>query len=321
MRPVTVVGAGGTIAMRGRHATPDLTAEGLVAAVPGLAATDLEVVGVRNLPGAALGLDDALAVARAAVAAADGGRGVVVTSGTDTIEELAVLVDLMHDAEPPVVVTGAIRPASAAGADGPVNLLQAVAVAGADAAAGLGAVVLFAGQVHAARFVRKADSTGPTAFASPQTGPIGYVEEDRVAILVRPPRRSSPLAVAHLDARVPVVGTGLGDDGALVDLAVEAGCDGLVVVALGAGHLPPPVLEAVERAAARVPVVATARPERGALLTATYGFRGSERDLRAAGVVPAGRLSPAAARITLVAALGAGVAGDALAGVFMDADP
>ncbi|MEW6582789.1 MAG: asparaginase [Actinomycetota bacterium] len=321
-RPVTVLGAGGTIAIRGEHATPGLDAAGLVAAVPQLAAcTGLEAVSIRNLPGAALGLDDALAVARAAVTAAAGGRGVVVTTGTDTLEELAVLIDLMHAGDAPIVVTGAIRPATAAGADGPANLLQSVALAGAPAATGLGTVVLFGGQVHAARYVRKTDSTGPAAFASPQTGPVGYVEEERVAILTRPPRRADALDVARLDARVPVVGTGLGDDGALLRLAVQAGCDGVVVVALGAGHLAPPVIDAVERAARRVPVVAACRPERGALLTATYGFRGCERDLRAAGAIPAGRLSPAAARITLAAALGAGRSGGSLARVFADADP
>jgi L-asparaginase len=151
-REVTIVGAGGTIAMSGVHATPAHDADALVAAVPALGVrAGLEAESVRNLPGAALGLDGALAVALAAVAAANRGRGVVVTSGTDTIEELAILIDLMHGANAPIVVTGAIRPASAVGADGPANLVQAVAVAESSEAAGLGAVVVFGGQVHAAR--------------------------------------------------------------------------------------------------------------------------------------------------------------------------
>lgn len=302
-RPVTVIGAGGTIAMRGTHATPALDAQDLIATVPELAAAgDIRVYSVRNLPGAALGLDGALAVARAATAAAAGGRGVVVTSGTDTIEELAVLIDLMHGGPAPIVVTGAIRPASAPGADGPANLLHAVAVAAATEATGLGTVVVFGGQIHAPRFVRKADSTSPTAFASPQAGPIGYVEEGRVEILLRPPRHPS-LSVAHLDARVAVVTSGLGDDGALLRIAAGS-MDGLVVATLGAGHLPPAVMDAVESVSARVPVLATCRPERGAILHAIYGFRGSEQDLRASGAIPAGRLSPAAARIALIAFLG-----------------
>lgn len=315
-----VVAAGGTIAMSGARAVPRLDAAALVAAIPDLAAVEgLEVESVRSLPGAQLGLDDALAVARAALAAAADGLGVVVTSGTDTIEELALLCDLIHHGQEPIVVTGAIRPGSTAGADGPANLVDGVAVAGSQAAAGLGAVVVFGGQVHAARFVRKEDSTGPTAFGSAQTGPIGWAGERRVAILVSPPRRPA-LVVERLDARVGVVPVGLGDDGWLVRAALGADADGLVVVALGAGHVPPAVLEAVREAAARVPVIACLRPERGRMLRSTYGFTGSEGDLRASGAIPAGLLSPAAARMKLVACLGAGLRGRALRETFRDDD-
>lgn len=318
-RPVRVVGAGGTIAMRGEHAAPSLEAADLIAAVPALADVEgLHAESVRNLPGAALGLDDALAVARTARDAARSGDGVVITSGTDTIEELAVLVDLLHDAEAPIAVTGAIRPASAPGADGPVNLRDAVAVAESAPATGLGAIVVFGGQIHAARWVRKADATGPAAFASSQTGPIGWVEEGRPVILARPDRRPA-IDPSSLTARVDVVSIGLGDRG---DALRTAGrdADGVVLVALGGGHLPPAVLDALGDIAAAVPVVATVRPERGTVLRETYGFRGSERDLRASGVLVAGRRSPAAARITLIAALGAGLSRQGLADVFRTDD-
>jgi L-asparaginase len=292
-----------------------MSADDLVAAVPALAAFDLDVESMLNVPGAALGLDGALAVARAARGAARAGRGVVVTSGTDTIEELAALIDLMHDAEPPVVVTGAIRPASAVGADGRANLRDAVGVAASGTTAGLGCVVAFGGQIHAARWVRKVDATGPVAFGSYHSGPLGWVEEGVPAVLTRPVRAGA-IDPESLDARVEVVAAGLGDDGGLVRAALSSGADGLVVVALGAGHLPPATIDAVEVAAARIPVVATVRPERGTVLHATYGFRGGERDLRAAGVIVAGRRAPAAARIALIAALGAGLAGRELRRVF-----
>ena len=302
--------------MRGDRAAPALDADELVAAVPELARFDgLEVESVLNVPGAALGLDGALAVARAARRAGLKGCGAVVTSGTDTIEELAVLIDLMYDGTPPIVVTGAIRPASATGADGPANLRDAAGVAASQAAAGLGCVVVFGGQIHAARWVRKVDATGPTAFGSFQTGPIGWVEEGRPVILARPGRRDA-IDPAALDTRVDVIAAGLGDGGALIRAAVADGADGLVVVALGAGHLPPGVLDAVEAAVLRVPIVATVRPERGSVLHRTYGFRGSERDLRASGVIVAGRRSAAAARIALIAALGAGLSGAGLRRVF-----
>jgi L-asparaginase len=304
-RPVHVLAMGGTIAMEGEHATPALDADALVAAVPGLRGqSGLTAETVAALPGPQVSLADALELGRRATAAADGGRGVVVTHGTDTLEESAFLADLMYTGDAPIVFTGAIRPSSAPGADGAANLLDAVAVAGSEQAMGLGAVVVFAGEVHAARTVRKSDSTSPRCFSSPGAGPIGEVAEGRVRVWARP-LRANAISPERLDAWVPVVPAALGEDGRLARSALEAGADGLVVVALGAGHLPPALFHELATVAETVPVVATCRPERGSILHETYGFHGSERDLRASAIVPAGLLSPAAARMKLIACLGA----------------
>jgi L-asparaginase len=306
VRPIRILAMGGTIAMLGARAQPALDAADLVAALPGLAGAGVEAETVAGLPGAHVGLEDALELARRAVAAANAGAGVVVTHGTDTLEESGFLCDLVYDGEAPIVFTGAIRPASAPGADGPANVLDAVAVAGSAQAAGVGALVVFAGEIHAARAARKTDSTSPAAFTSPGLGPLGYVAEGRVTLAARPARRAA-LAPRSLDGWVPVVCSGLGEDGRLLRAAVDAGADGVVLVTLGAGHVSPRLLEECQRATERVPVVLTCRPERGAILHATYGFRGSEGDLRASGAIPAGRLSPAGARIKLLACLGAGL--------------
>src|SRR5829696_5490970 len=322
VREVTVLAAGGTIAMAGEgEATPELDAAGLVAAVPALGA----VAGLRartlgSWPGVHVSAADALEVARAAAAEAATGRGVVVTHGTDTLEETAILCDLLHGGDAPIVLTGAIRPASAAGADGPANLLDAVRAAGAAASAGLGALVCFGGELHAARAVRKSDSVSPAAFSSPRTGPLGRVAEASVETWAAPGRRP-PLPVSQLDARVEIVPAALGSDGALLDEAVGAGAEGLVVVLLGAGHAPPAFLDACRRAARRLPVVACVRPERGRILRDTYGFAGGERDVRDAGLICAPALSAPAARITLMACLGAGHSRVATAAVFAADDP
>jgi L-asparaginase len=307
VREVTVLAAGGTIAMAGEGgATPQLDAAALVGAVPALAAVPgLRARTLGRWPGVHVGAADALEIARAATSEAAGGRGVVLTHGTDTLEETAVLCDLLHGAEAPIVVTGAIRPASATGADGPANLLDAVRAAGDAATAGLGAVVAFAGELHAACAVRKSDSVSPRAFSSPRAGPIGRVAEGSVEVWSRPARRP-PLPVAQLDARVEILSAGLGSDGLAVEAAVAAGVDGLVVVLLGAGHAPPAFLAACRAAAHSVPVVACVRPESGRILRGTYGFEGGERDVRDAGLILAPALSPAAARIALMASLGAG---------------
>lgn len=304
-RPVRVLAAGGTIAMRGERAVPALDASELVEQLPQVAGFHLEAETVLSLPSTHLTLSDALDLARRACAAAGSGEGVVLTTGTDTMEEVAVLCGLMYGGEDPIVITGANRPGSAPGADGPANLLDAIILARAPAAAGLGVVVAFGGEVHAAMTVRKIDSTGPVAFGSPTAGPLGRIVEGRVWLHATP-RRPRPLAVGSLDYRVRTVTTGLGDDGALLGHAAEIS-DGIVLVALGAGHLSPGVLEILREAAERVPVVITCRPDRSSMLFATYGFNGAEGDLRASGAICAPFLSAAAARMALLSCLGAGL--------------
>jgi L-asparaginase len=323
VREVTVLAAGGTIAMSGSAgagAVPKLDAEGLVKAVPELAdIPDLRARTVSTRPSVQLTAVDALDIARAAAAEAEAGRGVVVTFGTDTLEEVALLCDLLYAGDAPIVFTGAMRPSSALGADGPANLYDAVVVAGAAGSEGLGVLIAFAGKVHAARAVRKTDSTAPDAFDSPRLGPVGRVQEGR-AWMARRLERFPPVPVAALDATVHIVPAALGADGTLVGAAIDAGADGLVAVVLGAGHTPPPFLVAMRRAAARVPVVVTVRPERGSILRSTYAFEGAERDLRTGPLICAAALSPAAARMKLMACLGAGYARGAIAQAFAPDD-
>jgi L-asparaginase len=298
-RPVRLLAAGGTIAMQGERAVPALDAQQLIDQLP--AATEIRAESVLSLPSAQMTLEQALELAKRAVGAAAGGEGVVITTGTDTMEEVAVLCSMLHGADAPIVITGANRPASVPGADGPANLIDAVALAREPRAEGLGVVVVFGGEIHAGMTVRKVDSTGPAAFGSPGAGPLGRIVEQRVWLHARP-LRPQPLSVEHLDSRVPIITAVLGDDGQLLR---EADADGLVVVALGAGHLPPGMLAALR--SARAPVVLTCRPDRSSMLFSTYGFEGAEGDLRAAGAICAPFLSAPAARMSLLCCLGAGL--------------
>jgi L-asparaginase len=311
-RPVRLLAAGGTISMQGEHAVPTLDAAGLVAAIPELARfSDLTAENVLGLPGPQISLEQGLQLIGQAVEAASAGEGVVITTGTDTLEELAMLCALRHGGEAPIVLTGANRPASAPGADGPANLLDAVALAAAPAAHGLGTVVVFGGEILAAATARKVESTGPSAFAAPVAGPIGRVVEGRVWLHARPLRQPG-LKPATLDYEVPIVTAALGQGGDLLRSAADA-ADGVVVEAFGAGHLTPGLLHALRDVVARVPVVVTVAPERGSMMHATYGFEGSERDVRSSGAVCAPFLSARAARIALLCCLGAGLERNAIA--------
>ena len=308
VRPVRILTTGGTIAMAGDSGVaPELDAAALVETVPGLARfPGLEAETLMNKPSAHLTLDDQLAVCRRARDLARRGFGVVVTHGTDTLEETAMLSDCLHDAEAPIVFTGAIRPASAPGADGPANLVDAVSVAASADGAELGTLVVFGGEIHHARCVRKTDTTSLVAFSSPQVGPLGRVTEGHPTIWSRVPR-NLPLDPQGLDTRVVIVPTFSGDDGLLARAALDTEPHGVVIGTLGGGHMTPDLLELWADQAGRIPVVAYCRPERGTVLTATYGYRASERDLREAGVIPAGFLSPQAIRMKLLACLSSGL--------------
>ena len=184
-RSVRLLIAGGTIAMSGSPARPSLE---VIDALAEQAGSSVEPEVFLLAPSVHFSPADALSLCRRAVAVAGEGTPVVVTHGTDLLEEVAFLCDLIHDGDAPIVFTGAMRTASAPGADGPANLQAAVGVAASEAARGLGVLVAFAGAIHAARFVRKTDSTSVAAFTSPQSGPVGYVEEGRVTLHMRPRR-------------------------------------------------------------------------------------------------------------------------------------
>jgi L-asparaginase len=301
-----VVSLGGTIAMtksEGVGVTPQLPAEALVAALPELASfTGLETCAFRQLPSPHLTFGDLEALADLIDRqAAEGVEGVVVTQGTDTIEEAAFALDLLLSTDIPVVVTGAMRNPTVAGADGPANLLAAVQVAANPAARGRGALVVMNDEIHLARFVRKTHTVNTAAFASPQAGPVGWITEGRATFALEAVRRPPiPRSERCRDrCRVALLTLSLGDDGALIDMVREGGFSGLVVEAMGGGHATLEGAQKLALAAAQMPVVLASRAGAGPVLETSYGYAGGEIDLLSKGLVPAGWLDGLKARVLL----------------------
>lgn len=313
---MAIFSLGGTIASTHGGASPTdgviprLGAQDLVEAVPSLReVAELEAVAFRQTASGDLTLPDLVALAAAISQRFDQGvDGVVVTQGTDTIEETSFALDLLIASDRPVVVTGAMRNPTLAGPDGPANLLAAVQVAAAPSAAGLGTLVVFNDEVHAARFVRKTHTSSPATFRSVTAGPLGWIVEGRPRIAFHlPPLAGIPYQVT--DGDVPAVAlltSVLGDDSRLLGHLTAAGYSGLVLEAFGGGHVPAHVVPTLAELAVRLPVVLASRTGGGEVLQSTYGFPGSERDLVSRGLIPSGFLDSRKARILLSVLLASG---------------
>ncbi len=313
---VAVVTMGGTIASRVDEAgavVPVVSGAELLDLVPRLdEVAEVELVDFAQVPSWNLEPDMLLELARRADELLDGrATGVVVTQGTDTLEETAYLLDLTVQSKRPVVVTGAMRNNSELGADGPRNLYNAVRVAADPAAAGRGILVVFNEEIHAAREVTKTHSFNVSTFRSPYAGPIGYTDTAGV-VFTRRPKPTPKLAPTSLPQDVYLLKMALGTGDRLVRSCVQATVDGIVIEGTGLGHVPGKVVPTIRSAVdAGIPVVLTSRTFAGRVLP-LYGSPGGGQELREAGVIFAGDLSGQKARLELMAALGAGLRGEKL---------
>ncbi|MWD25991.1 asparaginase [Aquicoccus sp. SCR17] len=245
--------------------------------------------------------------------------GVVVTHGTDTMEETAFLADLLVGSPKPVVFTGAQRHAGQPDTDGPRNLSDAIRCAASDRLLGCGAVILFEGEIHAARDVTKAHTSRVDTFRSPGLGKIGDIDGGVIRLYRRPARRLH-LPAPRLGEGVELVMCGLGISPGFLHHCAETGAAGVVISAFGRGNAPMGFAAAAQRLVeAGVPVVVASRCAEGATMP-VYGKDSGGITLRDAGCLFAGTLSAVKARLLLSVLLGRGAGMQEIASVLEQLD-
>jgi L-asparaginase len=285
-------------------AVPVLGAADFTTALPpGL--PELRTEELVNLPSSHFTLETLQAIRERVVAlmAEPDVAGVVITHGTDTLEETAYLLDLTVPGEKPVVVTGAMRTASDAGYEGYANLLASVRVAAAPQAGGLGALVVLNDEIHAAHYVTKTHTLSTATFQSPGWGPVGRMEGDTVVVARRPERRVLPWRGIEPNVDLIKLVVGMGTD--MLDEALARGVRGVVIEALGGGRVPHWWLPAIERARSQsVAVVIASRCPSGRVWDA-YGYPGAYHSLIERGCLFAEGLNGQKSRIKLMVVLAA----------------
>lgn len=308
---LVIIATGGTISMTGGSAglMPSRSAHDLLGAL-GVCGSEV-TIGTHDLfcmPSASLDFEAVQDLCAAIEKAeAEGADGVIITQGSDTMEEVAFAVELICAALIPVIFTGAMRAPSQPGYDGLRNLSDAV-IAARHLRGRCGVFIVMNGQVHSARRVSKGHTACLEAFSSPAGGPLMSVHEGRIIEHAHESIVRAGLRPAVAAADWPAVGLlmcGVGDDGRLLGLLPEAGFGGCVLAAAGGGHVSGALAERIGALAQRMPVVLASRIASGPVYESTYGYPGSERDLIARGVIPSYWLGALRARILLTLCLAA----------------
>ena len=310
MKKVIVVTTGGTIAMKYDPATAGLIPAGkgedLLQAIPALiAVAEIEVVEFSNVPSGYItpAIMFQLSSLVDELAEREDVAGVVITHGTDTLEETAYFLDLTVKTTKPVCVTGAMRGVTDTSPDGSGNILAAVQTAVSEAAIGQGVLVVLDDEIHTALEVTKTHTTITKTFESPGWGPIGHVYYDRV-LIKRHSLKLQKIHPSHLIEDVHLVKIVAGMDDFFFRCLVEKKAGGIVVEALGCGNVPPAVKKGIEMARrAGIPVVLATRVHAGRVVP-VYSYQGSANSMKDANVILAGEMTGQKARIKLMLILG-----------------
>ncbi|MVO70499.1 asparaginase [Paeniclostridium sordellii] len=309
-KKVAIVFTGGTISMTVDEkigaAIPSLSGEQIMSMVTNIdKVADIEVFNFDEIPGPHMNPEKMLNLRNYIndILSNDDISGVVVTHGTDSLEETAYFLDLTLDTPKPVIVTGAMRSSDELGYDGPSNLAAAVCTAISDEAYNKGVLVVLSNEVLLASEATKTNTLTLNTFKSLTCGPLGIIDCDKL-VLSRDIVNRETIVVDKVESDVALIKSGAGMDESFIKFAADKGCKGIVIEAMGRGNIPPGMLKGVEYARSKdIPVIIATRCHSGRVFD-SYGYLGSGRDLRNLGCIFAGDLPGQKARIKLIVALG-----------------
>ncbi len=312
MKRIFLLSTGGTIASApgkdGRDVSGALPGEALVQALALGPDFDLDVSSILQKPSNAIEPDDWALIGARCRALIDSGAadGIVITHGTDTLEDTAYYLECVLDtARVPVIVTGSQRVPHALGSDAHANLRRAIEAAAADACRGLGVLVAFNETLYSANFVRKVSSFRLDGFDAPGLGALGFIDNGSVSLLQRPMRQRRLPAADRLP-RVDIVPVYAGAAAELLAAVLASGPDGVVIDGVGRGHVPPAWMPLLRAAMAQGVVVLVSSATLHGATHQSYQFAGSLHELESAGAVGVSHLSARKARIRLALLLAGG---------------
>ena len=322
MKKIAIIFNGGTISMKIdekiKAAVPSLSADEIMSMIPGVEDyAEIEAYTFSSMPSPHMTLETMLKLSKftTELVERDDIDGVVITHGTDTLEETAYLLDLTVKTKKPVVVTGAMRSGSELGYDGPFNLATSICTAISDEAVGRGVLVCFNGELNSASEVTKANSMALNAFRTPNFGPIGIVDNDNV-IFYRDANHLEKYDVSKIEKQVALIKCVVDMDSSYIDYLIEKGYGGIVIEALGRGNVPPKMVEGIKKAIElEIPVVVVSRCFEGRVFE-SYGYEGGGKQLKNLGVIFGDTLPGQKARIKLILAINSGMNSHEVAKVF-----
>ena len=312
MKKIALVSTGGTIAMKSNEAGLAVPTAGAKELIGLIGITKfikneiiLEDIEFKNIPSAHMTLEDLVMLRDLVVKLSHSGYdGIVITHGTDTIEETAYFLDLTINLNVPVVLTGSQRNISALSSDMELNIVDSVLTATDKGALDKGVLIVFASEIITAREATKTHRTRTDTFKSMEFGPVGTVDNNRVIWTRKPLIRDTYEFDNFGKMEVDIIPSYLGANSRMFYNSLEDGVDGIVLQGLGAGHIPESMIDGIKKAiSASIPVVLSSRTMKGRFLTNTYGFVGSEKYLRNIGVIFGEDLSSQKVRMKLLVLL------------------